>query len=92
MPTGLRHASGPVLQNHPLHIFLIFFLTGLVGKNPSLGHYAHYVPTAATANLGYLNPPGASTIAAEQISRYSGKIFLSLYHFGVPILTLQVLV
>jgi hypothetical protein len=46
--------------------------SGLGGKNPSLGHYAHYVPTAATANLGYLNSASASTIAADQISRYTG--------------------
>ena len=42
--------------------------TVLSGKNPNLGHYGHYVPTAATANLAYLN--STSTIAAEQISRY----------------------
>lgn len=42
------------------------------GKNPSLGHYAHYVPTAATANLAtYPNTtqnPSKPLLANEQIA------------------------
>ena len=34
-------------------------------KNPSLGHYAHYVPTAATANIPYMKEPIAARFNLE---------------------------
>ncbi len=48
------------------------------GKNPNLGHHAHYVPTAATANLSATYPMAAPTTAGPSAAhipldiRYTG--------------------
>jgi len=46
-------------------------------KNPSLGHYAHYVPTAATSNLTYAGlaavQPTVAEAAASEPPRYTRK-------------------
>jgi hypothetical protein len=43
-------------------------------KNPNLGHYAHYVPTAATANLSYHHANKTDQIAARFTVEADGSI------------------